>query len=149
LSYVAALLDRPGEEHLAAELAGALSAREEPVLDHAARAAFAARLDQLRIDAEDAERFGDGERAALAHAELDVLAAELGRAVGLRGRDRRLPGPAERARSSVTKAIRAAIRRIATQEPALAEHLNNSISTGTFCSYRRDTRHPVTWQVTL
>lgn len=149
LSYVAALLDRPGEEHLAAELAGALSAREEPVLDPAARAAFAARLDQLRIDAEDAERFGDGERAALAHAELDVLAAELGRAVGLRGRDRRLPGPAERARSSVTKAIRAAIRRIATQEPALAEHLNNSIRTGTFCSYRRDTRHPVTWQVTL
>ena len=148
LGYLAELLAHPGEEHLAIELAGALSAGEQPVLDAEARAAYGARLEDLRAEVRDAERFGDPERASHARDELDALAAELGRAVGLRGRGRRLAGPAERARSSVTKAIRSAIRRLAARDPALAGHLDGAIRTGTYCVYRPDPRHPTTWRVT-
>jgi hypothetical protein len=148
LGYIAELLTRPGQEQLSLELAGALSAGEQPVLDAEARAAYSARVDDLRAEVQNAERFGDPERASRAGAELEVLAAELGRAVGLRGRDRRLAGPAERARSSVTKAIRSSIRRIAKHDPTLAGHLDGAVRTGTYCVYRPDPRHPMTWQVT-
>jgi non-specific serine/threonine protein kinase len=41
----------------------------------------------------------------------------------------------ERARISVTKAIRTAIRLIGKHCPDLAAHLDASIQTGRFCSY--------------
>jgi hypothetical protein len=42
----------------------------------------------------------------------------------------------ERARASVTKAIRTTIERIAANEPALADVLDRSIRTGSFCGYQ-------------
>jgi tetratricopeptide (TPR) repeat protein len=149
LGYIAELLAHPGEERFAAELAGVLVASEQPVLDPIAKAAYRSRLTDLRVEIEAAERFGDHERGARVQAELDALTTELSRAVGLRGHDRRLSAPAERARSSVTKAIRAAIRRITERDTALGQHLDVAIRTGTFCSYQPDARHPIDWRVTM
>ena len=53
---------------------------------------------------------GDAERDAQAGAERDFLVRELSRAVGLGGRDRRAGSASERARASVTRAVRQAWR---------------------------------------
>lgn len=76
------------------------------LLDAQAKAAYRRRLQDLRADADEAEAMGDGERAARARQEIDALAHELARAVGLGGRDRRAAAPAERARVNVSRAIK-------------------------------------------
>ena len=65
--------------------------------------------------------------------------------MGLRGRDRTAGSPAERARVSITKAVKIALSRIRTHSPALADHLDATVHTGTFCSYAPDPRVPITW----
>jgi len=45
-----------------------------------------------------------------------------------------------------TRAIRAALARIRAHSPALADHLDATIHTGTFCSYAPDPRAPITWR---
>ena len=84
----------------------------EPVLDARAKADYGRRLEELEQEHEEARDWGDPERAARLQVELDLLTQEVARAVGLRGRDRTFSSPAERARISVTKAIRTAIRLI-------------------------------------
>ena len=70
-----------------------------------------------------------------AQEELGTLSGHLASALGLGGRDRRFGAAAERARLTVTKAIRDSLRRIADRHPALGAHLAASIRTGTYCSY--------------
>jgi tetratricopeptide (TPR) repeat protein len=115
------------------------------VLDGAARRAYRTRLADLEAELDEAERFGDGERAALARAERDALAHELAAAIGLGGRARRRGDPAERARSAVTRRIREMITRIEAAHPTLGRHLRHSVRTGTYCAYEPD--EPVTWEV--
>jgi hypothetical protein len=103
------------------------------------------RLEELREDLDEAENWGDPERAARAQAELDFLARELSSTVGLGGRGRRAASPAERARQSVTKAISAAVARIAKENPSLGRHLSSTIHTGNFCRYEPDPRSSITW----
>jgi eukaryotic-like serine/threonine-protein kinase len=79
------------------------------LLDAMAKAAYRARLEELRADLEEAERFSDPGRAARSRQEIDFLEDELARAVGLGGRDRRAAAHAERARLNVTRAIRAGL----------------------------------------
>src|SRR5205085_1404269 len=105
------------------------------VLDAEAKAAYRARVRELREDIEEAESFNDPERAARAHDELAFLARELAGAVGLGGRDRKVGSDAERARVNVTRAIRTALKRIADHDPALGRSLGGAIRTGTFCAY--------------
>ena len=52
----------------------------------------------------------------------------------------------ERARVNVTRAIRAAVQRIAADHPALGLHLKGSIRTGSLCSYSPDPRLPISWR---
>jgi non-specific serine/threonine protein kinase len=80
-------------------------------------------------------------------AEVDAITDELERAVGLGGRDRQMDSPAERARVSVTKAIKVAIRTIRRECPPLAEHLEASIRTGRFCSYAPPGQEPPSWDL--
>jgi tetratricopeptide (TPR) repeat protein len=151
LRYVAELLARPGVDVAAADLAGVAGNLGDagPALDASAKDAYRRRLEDLRSEQEDAERWNDPERAARARAELDAIGAELASAVGLGGRDRRAASSAERARISVTKAIRTAVKRIAGHDPQLAELLDRSIKTGTFCRYEPPGRESVTWQLTM
>ena len=72
---------------------------------------------------------------------------ELAAALGLVGRDRLASSAAERARISVTRAIRLSLRRIGEHSGGLSAHLDATIRTGTFCSYTPDPRAPITWRL--
>ncbi len=117
------------------------------LLDAQAKAAYKARLDELREELDEAESFNDPARAARAREEMDFLTRELARAVGLGGRDRKAASHAERARLNVTRAIRAAMRNLARVHPPLAEHLSLTIRTGRYCCYAPDPRAPIRWEI--
>jgi hypothetical protein len=170
LGYLAELLAHPGVELHALALAAATDGCGYPVaaerlrrsaddglessgvgdagelLDREATDAYRRRIEELSAELDEAERFGDPERLARARAESQFLTDELAAAVGLGGRGRRAPGPAERARQSVTKAIKAALRRIEEQSPALARHLAATVRTGANCAYEPDPRVPIDWR---
>lgn len=162
LRYLARLLACPGRELHALDLvlrehhaggdgeaARALRGGSDggAVLDRRAKEAYARRLAEIDADLEDAQRIGDSSRAEQAHAERACLARELARAVGLGGRDRRVDSASERARASVTRAIRLAMTRIRGQHPGLGLHLDRAIRTGTYCVYLPDPRVPVMWTI--
>jgi tetratricopeptide (TPR) repeat protein len=159
LLYLSRLLGSPGIEVHVLDLvteggasggeAFALGGDLGPVLDATAKAALRSRLEDLREREEEADRNNDRESAARARAEIERLAHELSSAVGLGGRDRRQGGAAERARASVTKAIRAAIRLIERSDAGLAEMLSRTVRTGTFCSYEPLGEMPLVWRVEL
>jgi hypothetical protein len=171
LGHLARLLADPGREFHAVDLEGAnrqagypptvgpmgragageLAVRPDlgdagALLDATAKAAYQARLAELGAELEEAEAGNDPARATRARAERDFLVAELARAVGLGGRDRRAASHAERARVNVTRAIRAALANLARVHPSLGRHLAATIRTGRYCSYTPDPRAPIAWQ---
>ena len=117
------------------------------MLDPQARAAYKQRVRELQEELAEAQQFHDLGRSERLAAELDFLTHELASAVGLGGRARRVGSPAERARVSITRAIKIALRKISEHHPALGQHLATTIKTGTYCSYTPDVRMPITWQV--
>jgi hypothetical protein len=117
------------------------------MLDTRAKDAYRRRLREIEDDLKEARELGDASRVAQAGAERDFLARELSRAVGQGGRDRRVGSAAERARASVTRAVRQAMARIRAQHPPLGAHLERTIRTGTYCSYLPDPRVPVAWKL--
>jgi hypothetical protein len=117
-----------------------------PILDSQAKAEYKRRIEELRNDLKEAERFNDSYRAARARSEMDAIAEQLAAAVGLGGRDRRASSDAERARSAVTKRIKQAIQKIGDAIPALGHHLTARIKTGYFCSYNPHPDRPVSWK---
>jgi len=130
--------------HLGLQAGGLGDAGE--ILDPQARAAYKRRLTELREELEEAQEFNDLERAERLQQEIDFLTQELANAVGLGGRNRKAASQAERARVNITRAIKAVIKKVAEQHPALERYFATTIKTGTFCSYTPDTRFSVTWQ---
>ena len=117
------------------------------LLDARAKDAYRRRLAEIDEDIAEARAIGDAERATRADAERDFLVGELSRAVGLGGRDRRANSASERARASVTQAVRHAMARLREHNPDLGKHLDTTIRTGTYCVYLPDPRVPATWKV--
>ena len=115
------------------------------VLDAPAKRAYRERIADLETEIEQARRWNDVERTARLDDELDALTRGLAGALGLGGRDRRAASDSERARTSVTKALRRAVERLDDEIPELGRHLSLAVHTGTFCSYEPDPRAPVTW----
>ena len=141
LAHVPVAGDRPAVNAAAAAQAGLhVSGTSDagPVLDAQAKAAYRRRIEDLQEELEEARAWNDAGRVARAEYELDALAAELSRAMGLGGQDRRAASEAERLRVNVTRAIRTAIERIGEHDPALAAHLTQAVRTGGFCRYRPD-----------
>jgi hypothetical protein len=167
LRHLARLLAEPGREFHAVDLEAAdgtaspggpgrratadLEVRPDlgdagELLDAEAKSAYKARLEELEAELDEAETFNDPGRAAKAREEMDFLAQELARAVGLGGRDRRAASHAERARLNATRAIRAAMGKLARANPALGRHLSSAIRTGRYCSYSPDPRAEIVWE---
>jgi len=156
---LATLLRHPGQEIHALDLAagGATGTVEPdvvvdrgdagPLLDAAARAAYRRRLEDLREQLDEAERFNDLLRAERARHEMEFLAGELSRGVGLGGRDRRAASAAERARVNATRTIGGAVKKIASLSPRLGEHLRATVRTGYLCVYAPDPTSPVRWEL--
>jgi hypothetical protein len=116
-----------------------------PLLDAHAKSAYRRRLAEIDEDLDEARRTRDDGRAAQAEAEHDFLIRELSRAVGLGGRDRRAGSASERARVSVTRAVRHALSHLRQHHPPLGEHLDRAIRTGTYCVYLPDSRILTAW----
>jgi tetratricopeptide (TPR) repeat protein len=131
---------QPGLSYLGLDDAG-------PLLDAPAKEAYRRRLAEIDDDISEALATGDDERAAQSDVERDPLIRELTRAVGLRGRDRRAASASERARASVTRAVRQAIARIRQHHPTLGTHLDRAIRTGTYCSYLPDSPGSMEWKI--
>jgi hypothetical protein len=118
-----------------------------PLLDAPAKEAYRRRLAEIDDDISEALATGDDERAAQSDVERDLLIRELTRAVGLGGRDRRAASASERARASVTRAVRQAIARIRQHHPTLGTYLDRAIRTGTYCSYLPDSPGSMEWKI--
>lgn len=140
MQMLSELIARPGEEIHSLELSGAGVADggdAGELLDDDARDAYRSRLRELAAELEEAESFNDPGRRDRAQAEIDALTAELSRAFGMGGRKRRAGVAAERARSNVRRRLADAMTRIADAAPAIGAHLDDEVSTGVYCSYRR------------
>jgi hypothetical protein len=139
LSDIARLLAAPDTEVHVLDLIDAVD-RSGPagdVVDRRTLAAYRQRLTDLDGDIADAERDHDLERRARAAAERQAVLDELARATGTGGRARPFANhPAERARKAVSGRVRDAIRKLTPVLPELAEHLDRTIVTGTYCRYR-------------
>jgi hypothetical protein len=137
MQYVKALVDRPGEDVAASELAGAgvLDGARHELVDRKTLEGYRQRVRDL--DAEIAEADGDADlaRAEALRLERDDLRDELGRVLGLGGAQRTFSDSSERARTAVHKAVKRAIDAIGEIEPDLASHLRDSIVTGRVCRY--------------
>jgi tetratricopeptide (TPR) repeat protein len=120
---------------------------EDVLIDAQAREAYRRRLSELEADLQEARDWNDPDRIARAQEESDALTNELARAAGLGGRSRSASTAAERARVSVTKAIKGAIKTVTKECPALGSHLASSIQTGRFCSYAPPAEVPPAWSL--
>jgi tetratricopeptide (TPR) repeat protein len=166
LHYLARLLAEPGREFHALDLVignGAEPGKARratvsdlrvsneldagPLLDAEAKEAYQRRLAEIDEDIDEAKAMGNSERAAQAENERDFIVRELARAFGLSGRNRRASSASERARVSVTRAIRQAMARVREHDLPLGEHLDRAIHTGTYCAYLPDPRVPGIWKV--
>ena len=173
LGYLQRLLQHPDREFHALDLlsgAGAGSARSDtlvgpeetlPVgitirrglsgdagetLDAQAKREYQRRLHELNESLEDQRERGNHERADQIEGEVEFLTRTIERASGLGGRQRRTGSNAERARLSVTSAIKTAFEKISEQDKELWNFLDRSIRTGSFCRYVPDPESPITWQ---
>jgi tetratricopeptide (TPR) repeat protein len=174
LAYIAYLLRHPGTEFHALDLVGGIGSESDEkstarlglsqenleqggfhigglgdageVLDEQAKRAYRQRLSELREELEEAKALDKVERADELEAEIDALTRELARGVGLAGRSRRAASASERARQTVTKAIRAVMDRIVRSDAELGSIFSRSIKTGTFCSYQPSPESPIKWE---
>jgi hypothetical protein len=137
LIYLQYLIEQSGKQLHVLELAGVEHAAGDagPVLDARAKAEYKRRLDDLNEELREADRFGDSGRRERAQRELDAVADQLARALGMGGKDRRASSDIERARINVQRRIRDVLDRISAHDPALARYLGNTLSTGTYCSF--------------
>lgn len=135
---IALLIGRSGDDVAAFQLytGTPVAGGADQMLDARAKEEYRGRLAELDLEIDEAAASNDPYRAERAGVERDALIAALKDAIGLGGRDRHLGDERERARKAVTGRIREAIARIARVHPALARHLNESVTTGLWCSYR-------------
>jgi hypothetical protein len=157
VAYIAQLLQHPNREILALHLLTCVAADPDAtssprlterrvdgdrrrgnfvdrVIDSKARHAYEARLDELEDELSRAEAYGDPERVLELRDERAQVEREVARGVGLGGRNRAV-SDVERARISVTRAIRIGIARLAEGAPDAATVLARRIRTGTYCCY--------------
>ena len=137
---------RPARASAASEAGLSVEQRgDDPLIDEAARADYRRRLTELQGEIDAAETTGDTVDVSAAREEYEALVEELSSAYGLGGRIRRTPDHIERARKTVTRRIRETMRRIEGVHPGLGKHLNASLQTGVFCSYKPE--RDVAWFV--
>jgi tetratricopeptide (TPR) repeat protein len=139
MHMLAQLLADPGHELHVLDLAGSL----EPVdggdagemLDREARTAYERRLRDLVEEIDEAEAHNDLGRRQRLEEEAEMLRAELSRALGLGGRERRAGSLVERARVNVRRRLALAVRRVSEANSLLGRHIAERLRTGVYCVY--------------
>lgn len=118
-----------------------------PALDPQAKGEYVRRIELLEAQLRRAQARRDAAAAHDVAREIGIVRRELERAQGLGGRDRQQGGHAERARLNVSRSISLLLARIVEQDALLGGELQQSVRTGTFCSYMLDPRRPLHWTV--
>lgn len=159
MRYIAELLREPERDCHVADLVALGSpapnlvervARSEGVdaraiPDPRARAAYRARLEDLRGELGEAEGNNDVGRASRLRAEIDGLGEELAQSFGWGAHNRAANETVEKMRKAVLGAIRNALRDLDSVHPVAGRHLHSSLVTGVFCVYRPE--QAVRWRV--
>jgi hypothetical protein len=153
LHYIRYLLQRPGQDVEAADLAAAAAGHpgvtvahgDADVIDAQALRAYRARLAEIDTELGEAESWADEPRSGRLRLEREALLDEIGAATGLGGRRRQFGSAQERARVAVRKAIVSALSRIEQHDGPLARQLRDSVRTGGACRYHPDPARPVVW----
>ena len=137
MQYVKALVDRPGEDVSAADLAGAgvVDGARHELADHQTLDRYRQRVRELDAEIDEADGAADLARAEQLRMEREDLRDELSRVLGLGGSQRTFTDASERARTAVAKAVKRAVEAVDEVEPKLAAHLRDSIVTGRVCRY--------------
>jgi len=139
LHHLATLFESPGTPVAALALAAAMTTgRQAP---GAQLVPYRVLAQDLREELAEAQAFNDPERISRVREQLERLAADVAQADG------DTSAATERARINVTRAIKAAVRRIAEQEPDLGHLLRGTVRTGASCRYEPDPGIPLTWEV--
>jgi hypothetical protein len=145
------LLAHPGTEIDALTLAGGTQTVEQAglgeVADAQALASYRRRLAEIDAELDEADQWGDATRAQGLAEERDALLAEVSAVTGLGGRRRTTGSSAERARTTVRKAIAAALDAIHAADPVVARHLSTYVRTGLSCCYDPGPDTPVEWRL--
>lgn len=160
LHYLAHLLGHPGRDVHVLDLVAIATHSDDAdakrylktadageILDGPARAAYRARLAELREELDEAEQLADRGRAERTRGEIEFLTDQLASAVGLGGRARRTGQASERARAAVTQTIRGTLRKITDAIPALGPVLAERVRTGTYCRYEPPADAHIDWVV--
>jgi hypothetical protein len=113
-----------------------------PMADARARKDYQRRIEELRDEVSEAERFHDIGRLPKLHAELAQITQELRRSYGFGRRPRVAASASERARINVRNNISNALTILKRLDEPLWRHLNSAVRTGTFCSYQPERRIP-------
>jgi hypothetical protein len=117
------------------------------VLDEQAKTTYQRRLVELEAELDEARAANDAGRLEGLRSEMDSLVGELNAALGLKGRSRRATDAAERARTSVAKALRRTLARIEASHPSLGRHLSATLRTGMLCIYSLDPLVRMSWSI--
>src|SRR5262249_53003085 len=123
-----------------------LSGDAGEMLDAQAKREYRRRLQDLDELLQEQRERGNHERADQIESEINFYKREIQRAVGVGGRHRRTGSNAERARLSVTSAIKTALEKISEPDGELGNLVGRSIRTGSFCSYVPSPESPVIWE---
>jgi hypothetical protein len=162
LRYIHRLLETPGVEVYALDLeigphaAPATIVPDEEgvhsdpptrqdIVDQPALKAYRTRIEELRVELEEADRNNDPERASQAREELEFLLDEVSNVTRPGGGPAKVRDETERARVNVTRVIKSAIQKIREQDPSLGHHLDHDIRTGTYCVYQPDPATSPDW----
>jgi hypothetical protein len=137
LAYLQLLLRYPGREFMALDLTNETGSTTEAdihqttdlvanadltisglgdageMLDAQAKQQYRRRLLELKEESEALQELGNVERAEKVRSEIEAIQNELARAIGIGGRNRRAGSASERARLSVSRAIKGALQKIA------------------------------------
>lgn len=150
MAYIAHLLQMPGQEIHASDLRNAVSGAENvflgsggDILDKQALTEYRERLQDIANELREAEENHDLARSGILKEEMEALTVEIGRATGLRGRNRQAANDRERARQSISVAIHRALKAIKDVHPSLWQHLSPFLNITAFLSYSPD--QPISW----
>ena len=119
------------------------------MLDAQAKQNYKRELHRLNEELEELRERGDHERAERIESEYRVSEARDHACGGNRWPRPAEGSAAERARLSVTRAIKAALQKISKHRAAMGELLDRSIKTGSFCSYAPGPSTHMTWQFSV
>lgn len=144
---IAQLLNKPMQEvHCSALMDLPVNlVKEEYAVDEKAKREYRQHIRRLQEEIDEAEEMSDSERLETLRERMDQMVQHLSSVTDIYGRSRKLNSVAEKTRSAVTWRIRNAIKKIALAHSALGLHLNNSIKTGSFCSYCPE--KPIEWEL--